>query len=230
MPRTGSILSAWCRRQAFEPLPPDPQVVGLYITAQASGSARDKKSVSTIERRLSSLTWNYSQRGPPLDWKDRHIATVVRIIEDEVPSPAIPKFGVAPFIILPNRELNSIIARMMKRGIETQLAELIDTIPAVALIGPRIGKTTLALEIAETRPSIYLDLESDADRAKLAEPELYLAEHEDELVILDEVHRLPNLFQNLRGLIDRDRRSGKKTGRFLLLGPLLARDQRPISS
>lgn len=108
---------------------------------------------------------------------------------------------------------------MIKRRIETQLAELIDTIPAVALIGPRqVGKTTLALEIAETRPSIYLDLESDADRAKLAEPELYLAEHEGELVILDEVHRLPNLFQNLRGLIDRGRRSGKKTGRFLLLG------------
>ncbi|MER8753316.1 AAA family ATPase [Mesorhizobium sp. M1050] len=86
----------------------------------------------------------------------------------------------------------------------------------MALIGPRVGKTTLALEIAESRPSICLDLESDADRAKLAEPELYLAEHEDELVNLNEVHRLPNL--NLRGLIDRGRRSGKKTGRFLLLG------------
>lgn len=108
---------------------------------------------------------------------------------------------------------------MIKRRIEAQLTDLIDNNPAVALIGPRqVGKTTLALEIAETRPSIYLDLESDADRAKLAEPELYLAEHEDELVILDEVHRLPNLFQILRGLIDRGRRSGKKTGRFLLLG------------
>jgi predicted AAA+ superfamily ATPase len=42
--------------------------------------------------------------------------------------------------------------------------------------------------------------------------------HSDKLVILDEVHRLPNLFQNLRGLIDRGRRTGKKTGRFLLLG------------
>ncbi|TIX36906.1 MAG: integrase, partial [Mesorhizobium sp.] len=49
---------AWCRRQSFDPLPPDPQIVGLYITAQASGSERHKKSVSTIERRLSSLTWN----------------------------------------------------------------------------------------------------------------------------------------------------------------------------
>lgn len=68
--------------------------------------------------------------------------------------------------------------------------------------------------MAERQPSIYLDLESEADRARLAEPELDLAEHEDKLVILDEVHRLPNLFQNLRGLIDR----GRKVGCFLLLG------------
>lgn len=74
------------------------------------------------------------------------------------------------------------------------------------------------MTIAKQRPSIYLDLESDADRAKLAEPELYRAEHEDKLVILDEVHRLPNLFRNLRGLIDRGRRNGRKAGRFLLLG------------
>ncbi|WP_040855025.1 ATP-binding protein [Phyllobacterium sp. YR531] len=108
---------------------------------------------------------------------------------------------------------------MIERRITAELFELLDTSPAVALIGPRqVGKTTLALEVAEQRPSIYLDLESDADRAKLAEPELYLAEHEDRLVILDEVHRLPNLFQNLRGLIDRGRRNGRKTGRFLLLG------------
>jgi hypothetical protein len=33
----------------------------------------------------------------------------------------------------------------------------------------------LALDIAEHRSSIYLDLESDADRTKLAEPELYLS-------------------------------------------------------
>ena len=108
---------------------------------------------------------------------------------------------------------------MITRRIASSLVELIDNTPAVALIGPRqVGKTTLALQIAEDRPSIYLDLESDADRAKLAEPELYLTGHEDKLVILDEVHRLPGLFQNLRGLIDRGRRKGLRTGRFLLLG------------
>ncbi len=108
---------------------------------------------------------------------------------------------------------------MIDRRISAELNALIDSGPAVALIGPRqVGKTTLALAIGERRPSIYLDLESDADRAKLTEPELYLEQHSDKLVILDEVHRLPNLFQNLRGLIDRGRRTGKRTGRFLLLG------------
>jgi predicted AAA+ superfamily ATPase len=89
----------------------------------------------------------------------------------------------------------------------------------VALLGPRqVGKTTLALKIGDKRPSLYLDLETASDRAKLSDPERYFADHEDALVILDEVHRMPNLFQDLRGLIDRGRRRGKNAGRFLLLG------------
>lgn len=113
----------------------------------------------------------------------------------------------------------SIIASMIPRRKTAELVELLNNNPAVALLGPRqVGKTTLALEVGEQRPSIYLDLESDADRAKLAEPELYLAGHEDKLVILDEVHRVPDLFQNLRGLIDRGRPKGLRSGRFLLLG------------
>lgn len=108
---------------------------------------------------------------------------------------------------------------MIERRITAQLTERLDTTPAVALLGPRqVGKTTLARMIGEQRPSLYLDLESDADRARLAEPELYLAGHEDKLVILDEVHRLPGLFQILRGLIDEGRRKGRRAGRFLLLG------------
>ncbi|MEO5759567.1 MAG: site-specific integrase [Mesorhizobium sp.] len=87
-------FSAWCRRQSFDPLPPDPQVVGLYITAQASGSERVKKSVSTIERRLSSLTWNYTQRGQPLDRKDRHIATVLAGIRNKHAAPPRQKEAV----------------------------------------------------------------------------------------------------------------------------------------
>jgi len=108
---------------------------------------------------------------------------------------------------------------MIERRIAAQLTERLDTTPAVALLGPRqVGKTTLARVIGEQRPSLYLDLESDADRARMADPELYLAGHEDKLVILDEVHRLPGLFQILRGLIDEGRRKGRRAGRFLLLG------------
>ena len=108
---------------------------------------------------------------------------------------------------------------MIERHVKTQLVERLGDAPAVALLGPRqVGKTTLAQEVGETQPSLYLDLESEADRAKLAEPELYLTAHEDKLVILDEVHRMPELFQLLRGLIDRGRRKGLRAGRFLLLG------------
>ena len=90
---------------------------------------------------------------------------------------------------------------------------------AVALIGPRqVGKTTLAHEIAKTRPSIYLDLEAAADRDKLSDPVLFLDRHVDKLVILDEIHRVPALFEALRGIIDTGRRAGHRTGRFLILG------------
>jgi len=108
---------------------------------------------------------------------------------------------------------------MIERHIKERLLYLLAHYPAVGLLGPRqVGKTTLALEIAEQLPSIYLDLESPADRARLADPEQYLAEHADKVVILDEVHRMPELFQTLRGVIDRGRRREKKNGRFLLLG------------
>lgn len=107
----------------------------------------------------------------------------------------------------------------MKRAIKPLLLDALDHAPAVALLGPRqVGKTTLALDIARVRPAVYLDLESEQDRAKIAEAELYLADHLDTLVILDEVHRAPGLFPSLRGLIDRARRTGRKTGLYLMLG------------
>ena len=108
---------------------------------------------------------------------------------------------------------------MIARRLKAQLQNLLGEYPAVALLGPRqVGKTTLALEVADTLESAYLDLESPADRARIADPALYLADHEDRLVILDEVHRVPDLFQSLRGLIDRGRRRGRRAGRFMLLG------------
>lgn len=89
----------------------------------------------------------------------------------------------------------------------------------MTLLGPRqVGKTTLALEIASAYDALYLDLESERDRAKLSEPELYLGERLDRLVIIDEIHRAPGLFPVLRGLIDQARRSGRRSGVYLLLG------------
>lgn len=99
------------------------------------------------------------------------------------------------------------------------LREDLASTPAVALLGPRqAGKTTVAHELAQQSDNVYLDLESELDRAKLAAPELYLAERLDRLVVLDEVHRVPGLFPVLRGLIDRARRSGRRSGLYLLLG------------
>ena len=81
-----------------------------------------------------------------------------------------------------------------------------------------MGKTTLAFAIADTAPSLYLDLESREDREKLRSPALFLSAYADRLVILDEIHRAPELFQELRGLIDEGRRQGRRTGRYLILG------------
>jgi len=122
----------------------------------------------------------------------------------------------------PNRVImasGSRFTRMFHRNLAQHLQYLLANSPAVVLLGPRqVGKTTLALDFADLQPSIYLDLEDDRDRAKLSQPASYLAEHENKLVILDEVHRVPELFQSLRGIIDKGRRKGKGTNRFLLLG------------
>ena len=108
---------------------------------------------------------------------------------------------------------------MIERQLLDSLLQALREAPAVCLLGPRqAGKTTLALEVARQRDALYLDLESEQDRAKLAEPEAYLQRHLDKLVVLDEVHRVPNLFPVLRGLIDRGRRKGRASGRYLLLG------------
>jgi predicted AAA+ superfamily ATPase len=108
---------------------------------------------------------------------------------------------------------------MIIRKEQAKVTALLDRHPAVGLLGPRqVGKTTLALEIARDRPSIYLDLESPADRAKIEDPELYFAGHTNELIILDEIQRVPELFQVLRGVIDRGRREGRRSGQFLVLG------------
>ncbi|PPD41770.1 MAG: integrase [Methylocystis sp.] len=71
-------FAAWLRRQGLDPLPPDPQTVGLYLAACMQESpGRPALSVSSLERRLSGICWRYRQLGAPLDTSDRHISTVL---------------------------------------------------------------------------------------------------------------------------------------------------------
>lgn len=108
---------------------------------------------------------------------------------------------------------------MIERRIIQTVLNALENQDAVALLGPRqAGKTTLAHAIGEQTPSIYLDLESKRDRNKLSDPELFLHQHADMLVILDEIHRMPEIFQSMRGLIDEGRRNGNRNKRFLILG------------
>lgn len=89
-------FSSWCRRQGLDNLTPDAQVIGLYITALAAGSAGRPLTVSTIERRLSALSWNYTQRGQTLDRADRHIATVIAGIRNTHGKPPAQKDAILP--------------------------------------------------------------------------------------------------------------------------------------
>jgi predicted AAA+ superfamily ATPase len=111
---------------------------------------------------------------------------------------------------------------MIIRNLKNRLVNALENVPVVALLGPRqVGKTTLALQIAEqilNKKSAYLDLELDTDLNKLDDPESYLKRFENQLLIIDEVQRKPDLFRVLRGLIDIRKRKGELAGQFLLLG------------
>ncbi len=97
--------------------------------------------------------------------------------------------------------------------------ERLETNAAVVLLGPRqVGKTTLARGIDWPAGMVYLDLERPADRRRLDDADAYLRAQSPRLVILDEVHRAPELFPVLRGVIDDNRRAGHRYGQFLLLG------------
>lgn len=108
---------------------------------------------------------------------------------------------------------------MIPRRLESRIKEALQRSPSVALLGPRqVGKTTIALDISETLPSVYLDLENRTDLQKVQDVEAFHSENSDKLIILDEVQRLPEIFAFLRGIIDRERRKGNKTAQFLFLG------------
>ena len=106
---------------------------------------------------------------------------------------------------------------MLNRDAITQLTSALKRSPAVALLGPRqVGKTTLAKQLAQTskREFVYLDLQDERDRVRLADPNVFFKTHKNALIVLDEVQYAPDIFRHLRPEIDRDR----SNGRFLLLG------------
>ena len=110
-------------------------------------------------------------------------------------------------------------AWMIKRRLETLIWEELQRSPSVALMGPRqVGKTTIALNISEETPSLYLDLENTLDLERLSDIVSFHAENSGKLLILDEVQRMPEVFAPLRGIIDKERRKGNKAGQFLFLG------------
>lgn len=111
---------------------------------------------------------------------------------------------------------------MIHRSLEDKLIQGLKSMPVVVILGPRqVGKTTLALEFAQPlldKPVHYLDLELDSDLAKLDDAESYLRRFENQLLVIDEVQRKPDLFPIIRGLVDIRKRAGERAGHFLLLG------------
>ncbi len=109
---------------------------------------------------------------------------------------------------------------MYLRQSQQKLIQRLQHFPAVGLLGPRqVGKTTLALAQKTLYPdALYLDLERPSAQRQLDDPEAFLMAHGQQLVILDEVQRMPELFGILRGVIDQRRRMGQASGQFLLLG------------
>ena len=98
----------------------------------------------------------------------------------------------------------------------TRVRLLLNEFPVVALLGARqVGKTTLARQLADAHqdPVAWFDLEDPVDLARLEAPGLELRPLRG-LVVLDEIHRLPDIFQLLRVLADRP----GPPARFLVLG------------
>lgn len=108
---------------------------------------------------------------------------------------------------------------MKPRLAQPTIENLLRQFPAVVIVGPRqAGKTTLSWEIEQKGKAIYLDLEKPSDRRKLDDPESFFLAHKHELMILDEIQRIPELFPVLRGVIDLRRKEGDVSGQFLFLG------------
>ncbi|MCV6587360.1 MAG: tyrosine-type recombinase/integrase [Marinibacterium sp.] len=88
-------FARWCRQKGADPLPPSPALVGLYLTDLAApATGAPALSVSTIDRRMSGLSWNYAQRGFALDRSDRHIASVLAGIKRTHARPPVQKAAI----------------------------------------------------------------------------------------------------------------------------------------
>ena len=104
---------------------------------------------------------------------------------------------------------------MIDRALLHRLHQSLRDSPVTALVGPRqCGKTTLARQFLKGENVHFFDLENPTDRFALEDPLLALEQYQDDLVIIDEAQRMPELFPVLRVLVDQKR----KPGRFLLLG------------
>ena len=94
-------FARWCRLKGTDPLPPSPEMIGLYLTDLAAPTGPSPAlSVSTVDRRLSGLAWNYAQRGFALNRKDRHIALVLAGIKRKHGRPPVQKEAILPEDIL----------------------------------------------------------------------------------------------------------------------------------
>ncbi len=90
-------FTRWCRMKGANPLPPSPELVGLYITDLAAPSSKARPlSVASIERRLAGLSWGYAQRGMRLDRRDRHISSVLAGIRRRHAQPPAQKEAIGP--------------------------------------------------------------------------------------------------------------------------------------
>jgi hypothetical protein len=106
---------------------------------------------------------------------------------------------------------------MITRRISSEIKDLLSFFPVVSIIGPRqVGKTTLAKQIMSesAKPTLYLDLELQSDLFRLNDAELFLSQHPEKLIVIDEVQNKKELYPLLRALVDRTR----DPGQFLLLG------------
>lgn len=108
------------------------------------------------------------------------------------------------------------VDNIVRKQINNIFKEYMDLFPITGIIGPRqVGKTTLAKSLVAEKDILYLDLERLADRDKLSrDPAFFLAQFKDRCVVMDEIQFMPELFSELRGIVDEDR----KPGRFIVLG------------